>query len=232
MLYTYRRYTDKLLDVFYLLLAVLLSELRENPRRKYWVTEEKHIARICVKDIIFWLHAPPFFVVAFFVYSLPQKIFAPENGGEGGLAPSWNPVSTALWSCFIVVWIKEQHLIVWIYWFLPPVSLLYFWITSLFLFQLQNYIKVQNVRQAWPYSDYPSLLLLTPWCSSWESFCKIHGEFWGKSCISCEWITLSTAGIVTVSVAPNGFSIFFTIYKWRFCSLTHSAVMNNLTISI
>ena len=59
MLYTYRRYTDKLLDVFYLLLAVLLSELRENPRRKYWVTEEKYIARICVKDIIFWLHARP-----------------------------------------------------------------------------------------------------------------------------------------------------------------------------
>ena len=34
ILYTYLRYTDKLLDVFFLLLAVILSELYENPRRK------------------------------------------------------------------------------------------------------------------------------------------------------------------------------------------------------
>ena len=34
ILYTYLRYTDKLLDAFFLLLAVILSELYENPRRK------------------------------------------------------------------------------------------------------------------------------------------------------------------------------------------------------
>ena len=34
ILSSYRRYTDRLLDVFFLLLATILSELHENPRRK------------------------------------------------------------------------------------------------------------------------------------------------------------------------------------------------------
>ena len=34
ILYSYFKYTDMLLDVFFLLLAVTLSELQENPRRK------------------------------------------------------------------------------------------------------------------------------------------------------------------------------------------------------
>ena len=36
----YIRYTDRLLDMFFLVLAVILSELHENPRRKDWVTEK------------------------------------------------------------------------------------------------------------------------------------------------------------------------------------------------
>ena len=34
------RYTERLLNVFFLLLAVILSELHEKPRRKDWVTEK------------------------------------------------------------------------------------------------------------------------------------------------------------------------------------------------
>ena len=34
ILYSYLRYTNRLLDVFFLLLAVMLSELHENQRRK------------------------------------------------------------------------------------------------------------------------------------------------------------------------------------------------------
>ena len=34
ILYSYLRYTDRLLDAFFLLLGVVLSEFHENPRRK------------------------------------------------------------------------------------------------------------------------------------------------------------------------------------------------------
>ena len=71
------------LDVLFLLLAVIVSELHEKPRRnKDWVTEKstflkkvqkKSTRRICVRDIPFLTAHPPFYIffVAFFVYSLP-----------------------------------------------------------------------------------------------------------------------------------------------------------------
>ena len=40
MLYSYLRYTDRLLDEFFLLVAVILSNHHENPRRKDLVTEK------------------------------------------------------------------------------------------------------------------------------------------------------------------------------------------------
>ena len=85
-IYSYLRYTDRLLDVFSLLLAVT-SKLLEKPRRKGWVTEKKSIEEFRLS--LFWLHAllPMSFFVAFFAYSVPfvyfdftwRKVFVPEN---------------------------------------------------------------------------------------------------------------------------------------------------------
>ena len=40
ILCSYLRYTTRLLDLFFLLLAVILSQLHEKPQRKDWVTEK------------------------------------------------------------------------------------------------------------------------------------------------------------------------------------------------
>ena len=56
-IYTYRRYTDKLLDVFSWLLAAILAELHEEPKRKDRVTEKRVCRKTCVRDISF-LAAP------------------------------------------------------------------------------------------------------------------------------------------------------------------------------
>lgn len=83
-----------------MLSAVLLSELRENPRRKYWVTEEKYIARICVKDIIFWLHAPPSLLSLFLSTPFPKKYLHQKMVGKGG----WRPPGTqCLRPCEVVL---------------------------------------------------------------------------------------------------------------------------------
>ena len=71
-LHSYLRCCERLLDVFFLLLAIILSECHENPRRKDWLQQKVH-KRICVRGIIiFWLHALLLisFFVAFSVYSL------------------------------------------------------------------------------------------------------------------------------------------------------------------
>ena len=47
ILYSYFRYTDRLLNVFFLLLTVILSELHANPRRKDWVTEKN-----CIEEYV------------------------------------------------------------------------------------------------------------------------------------------------------------------------------------
>ena len=84
ILYSYFRYTGRLfLDVLFLLLVVIVSELHEKARRnKDWVTEKsaflkkvqkKSTRTICVRDITFLTAHPPFYIffVAFFIYSLP-----------------------------------------------------------------------------------------------------------------------------------------------------------------
>ena len=50
------------LDVPFFLLAVILSDLHVNPRRKDWVAEKIH-RRICVKGITFLTACPPFYVI-------------------------------------------------------------------------------------------------------------------------------------------------------------------------
>ena len=67
--YSYLRYTDRLLDVFFLLLIVVLSELHENPRRKDCVTEnstKKHLR----EEHHLLATRPPY--VIFFAFSAPH----------------------------------------------------------------------------------------------------------------------------------------------------------------
>ena len=57
LLYSYFIYTGKLfLDVFFLLLFVILSELREKPKSKNWVTEKSTQKDLCEGYHFFWLH--------------------------------------------------------------------------------------------------------------------------------------------------------------------------------
>ena len=94
ILYSYLRYTDRPLNVFSLLLAVILLEFHENPRRKDWVAEKRYIEEFVWGISLFWLHAlllrsflSIFSSTASFL-STPtlyrKKNFAPENGGGGG----------------------------------------------------------------------------------------------------------------------------------------------------
>ena len=54
MLYSYLRFTDRVLDVFFFLLAVILSELYEKPRRKIELPKKLH-GRTSERDISFYL---------------------------------------------------------------------------------------------------------------------------------------------------------------------------------
>ena len=53
VLHSYLRYTDRLLDMFFLLLVVILSELHENSRRKDWVIEKSTQNNMCDKHHFF-----------------------------------------------------------------------------------------------------------------------------------------------------------------------------------
>ena len=70
--YSYLKYTDRLLDMFFLLLAVILSELYENPRRKNWVTEKSTQKNLCEGHHFFgWTSSFLCYFCYFFVFSLP-----------------------------------------------------------------------------------------------------------------------------------------------------------------
>ena len=73
---SYLRYIYRLLDEIFLSLAVI-SELYEEPRRKYWVSEKVH-RKIFVRHITILAASPPFCVIfyCFFVYSLSLSIFS------------------------------------------------------------------------------------------------------------------------------------------------------------
>ena len=64
ILYSYLRYTARLLDVFFLLLTVIFSELHENPRRKFKL-QKKVYRGICVRDIIFLAARPLLYMKSF-----------------------------------------------------------------------------------------------------------------------------------------------------------------------
>ena len=57
------------LDVLYCLLAVILSELHEKPRRRNWVTEKVH-RWICARHITFLTARPPLFYIIFCCFLL------------------------------------------------------------------------------------------------------------------------------------------------------------------
>ena len=88
ILYSYLRYTDRHLDVFFLLLPVILSEIYEKPRRKDW-----HYVFGCMPSFLcylchFFRLLPPFFPFWFYT----EKIFLLQKKlGEGWRAPSPPP---------------------------------------------------------------------------------------------------------------------------------------------
>ena len=96
-LHSYLRCSERFLDVFFLLLAVILSDFHENPRRKDWLQQKVH-ERICARDIIFFGCTPSFLYHFLLPFSsapsissdliLRTKSFAPEK------VPPLPPVST------------------------------------------------------------------------------------------------------------------------------------------
>ena len=83
ILYSYLRYTGKLLSLFLFLTAVILLELYEKPRRKDRVTKKVY-RRICVRDITFFLlqKPPPYvtFCRFFRLLSPPSQVTYLLNG--------------------------------------------------------------------------------------------------------------------------------------------------------
>ena len=93
ILYSYLRYTDRLLGVSFLLLVVILSEFYEKPRREDWVAEKSTWKNLSERYCITFLAAYPPSYVIFVVFSsilslillifyLEKNFFAPENGFE------------------------------------------------------------------------------------------------------------------------------------------------------
>ena len=92
IIYSYLGYTDRFLDVFFLLLAVILSGLHEKQEGKSELQEKVH-KRFSVTDITFLAALCPSYVifVAFFGLLPPFrqlrlnfKKIVPENGEEEG----------------------------------------------------------------------------------------------------------------------------------------------------
>ena len=76
------------LDVLFLLLAVMLSELYEKPRKKKdWVAEKSTKKNLCEGHHFLWLHILPTmsFFVAFFVYSPAQVTYLLNEPNESTL---------------------------------------------------------------------------------------------------------------------------------------------------
>ena len=90
------------LDVFFLLLAVIISEFREKPRKKNWRYRKKYIEKVLWGISLFWLHAllPMSFFFAFFVYSLPL--------------PKWSTCRMASIKIYILLWVVFCLMISWV----------------------------------------------------------------------------------------------------------------------
>ena len=77
--YSYLRYTDRVLNVFFLLLSVI-SKPHENPRRKIELQKKVHI-RICVRTYFFLTAHPPYVIFCcFFAYSPDIFVYRASNG--------------------------------------------------------------------------------------------------------------------------------------------------------
>ena len=70
ILYSYLKYIYRLLDEFFLLLAVIFSECHEKPRRKDRVSEKVH-RRTFVRHITFLAAHPPYIIFHCFFHLLP-----------------------------------------------------------------------------------------------------------------------------------------------------------------
>ena len=75
--YSYLRYTDRLLDVFFLLLIVVLSELHENPRRKDCVTENSTKKYLREEHHLLATRPPYVIFFCFFCPAPPPPLLCP-----------------------------------------------------------------------------------------------------------------------------------------------------------
>ena len=77
ILYSYLRYPDKLLDVLFLLLALVLSELQEKPKRKDCVTEKSTQNNLCERH--HFLSCTPSFLCDFLsLFLSTSSVYASE----------------------------------------------------------------------------------------------------------------------------------------------------------
>ena len=80
ILYSYLRYIDRLLDVFFLLLAVTLSKFG---RRKDWVTEESKWKNLCEEHHFFGCTSSSLcYFLSFFFLSIPTPFLSDELVGR------------------------------------------------------------------------------------------------------------------------------------------------------
>ena len=79
--------TDRFLNVFFLLLAVVLSEFHEKPRRKNRVTEKSTTKNLCEEHHFFGCMSSFLYHMSFLSLissTTKKKEIAPEKDGEKG----------------------------------------------------------------------------------------------------------------------------------------------------
>ena len=96
ILYSHLRYTDRLLNFFFLLLAVILSELHKNSRRKDWVTEKVY-RRICVRNITFLAACSPSYIIFCRFFLLIRFYVEKKNSRENGKVAGTHPQCLRPW---------------------------------------------------------------------------------------------------------------------------------------
>ena len=103
ILYSYIRYTDRLLDVFFLFLAVILSDLHEkNEEGKIELKEKEYTEEFVWEASLFWLHVliPMPFLSLFCLLRRPSHVTYLLNG------PYKNPEQ--YWSIAILEYLKYE----------------------------------------------------------------------------------------------------------------------------
>ena len=101
---TYLRYTDRLLDALFLLLAVMLLEFHEKPRRKYWVIDRSTLKNLCETHHFFGC-TPSLLCRFLSLFSYIPNLQRKKKKMVGGWAGTpalweggWHPLSPSVYS--------------------------------------------------------------------------------------------------------------------------------------